>query len=84
MSKPPAAPPELPGHPHIAYRAGDLMVEAVPVSHLARQFGTPLYVYSRAAIEQAAQDYLAAAQGKPVSLRYAVKANSSLAILQLL
>ena len=75
---------ELAGHPQIAYRNGQLMVEAVPVAELARRFGTPLYVYSRAAIEQAARAYQNAAQGKRVALRYAVKANSNVAILQLL
>ena len=84
MSQARAATAELPGHPHLAYRNGALMIEAVPAAELARRFGTPLYVYSRAGIEQAAGAYQAAAQGKPVSLRYAVKANSSLAVLQLL
>jgi diaminopimelate decarboxylase len=75
---------ELPGQPHMAYRNHVLMVESVAAADLVRQFGTPLYVYSRAGIEQAAGEYQAAAQGKPVSLRYSVKANSSLAVLQLL
>ena len=80
------AQPTLPGHPHIAYDGDSLHIEQVSASALAASFGTPTYVYSRAAIEQAAQQYLHAAQGSPtpVALRYAVKANSNLAVLQLL
>ncbi len=76
--------PNLPGHPHIAYDGPTLRIEARPAAELAAEFGTPLYVYSRAAIEAAAQAYEAAAAGQRVALRYAVKANSSLALLQLL
>ncbi len=74
----------LPGHPHIAYSGGELMLEGVRADELARRFGTPLYVYTRAGIEQAARAYADAARGRPIALRYAVKANSNLAILQLL
>ena len=77
-------PQDLPGHPQIARHGATLMIESLPAADLARRFGTPLYVYSRAAIEQAARAYSDATQGRPVALRYAVKANSSLAILQLL
>ncbi len=77
-------PQTLPGHPHIARHGATLRIESLPAAELARRFGTPLYVYSRAAIEQAARAYSDAAQDRPISLRYAVKANSSLAILQLL
>nr|WP_231385766.1 diaminopimelate decarboxylase [Thiomonas sp. FB-6] len=60
------------------------MVESLPAAELAARFGTPLYVYSRAAIEASARAYADAVGDRPVALRYAVKANSSLAILQLL
>lgn len=76
--------PTLPGHPHIAHISGQLKIEQAAAADLAREFGTPLYVYSRAAIDAAAGAYEAAAAERPVALRYAVKANSSLAILQLL
>jgi diaminopimelate decarboxylase len=78
--------PTLPGHPHIAYLDDALHIEQVGAAAIAQAHGTPTYVYSRAAIEQAARDYMqAAAQSTvPVALRYAVKANSSLAVLQLL
>ncbi|WP_018915089.1 diaminopimelate decarboxylase [Thiomonas sp. FB-6] len=74
----------LPGHPHIARHGATLMVESLPAAELAARFGTPLYVYSRAAIEASARAYADAVGDRPVALRYAVKANSSLAILQLL
>ncbi|MBU6439813.1 MAG: diaminopimelate decarboxylase [Betaproteobacteria bacterium] len=60
------------------------MIESLPAAELAARFGTPLYVYSRAAIEASARAYADAVGDRPVALRYAVKANSSLAILQLL
>ncbi|WP_079416539.1 diaminopimelate decarboxylase [Thiomonas intermedia] len=76
----------LPGHPHIVYNGATLQIEQVTASSVAEAFGTPTYVYSRAAIEEAAQLYsqAAAASPVPVALRYAVKANSTLAVLQLL
>ena len=51
---------------------------------LAQRFGTPLYVYSKAAILSAWQRFTQACGGHPHCVCYAVKANSSLAILQLL
>lgn len=51
---------------------------------LAERFGTPLYVYSKAAILSAWQRFTQACGGHPHCVCYAVKANSSLAILQLL
>ena len=76
----------LPGHPHIVYNGATLQIEQVTASAVAEAFGTPTYVYSRAAIEEAAQLYSQAAAASPVhvALRYAVKANSTLAVLQLL
>ena len=50
---------------------------------LAEQFGTPLYVYSRQALESAYQAYAQAFADTPHLICYAVKANSSLAILNL-
>jgi diaminopimelate decarboxylase len=62
---------------------GRLMCESVPLDELARAHGTPLYVYSRAALEQAFQAYETALAGSPHLICYAVKANSNLAILNL-
>ena len=80
--------PNLPGHPHIAYCDASLHIEHVSATALAQEFGTPTYVYSRAAIEDVARQFMDAAAASPagaaVDLRYAVKANSSLAVLQIL
>ena len=40
----------LPGSPHIAYRGTSLMIEGCALDDLAREHGTPLYVYSEAAM----------------------------------
>lgn len=58
-----------------------LQVEAVPLTAIAEQFGTPTYVYSRAALTEAFQAYQHALAGRRASICYAVKANSNLGIL---
>ncbi|MEX0387113.1 diaminopimelate decarboxylase [Spiribacter onubensis] len=63
---------------------GILNIEDCAVPALAEQFGTPLYVYSRAAIESAWRAYDQAFADRDHLICYAVKANGSLAILQLL
>jgi diaminopimelate decarboxylase len=62
---------------------GHLHIEDVALDTLAERFGTPLYVYSRQALESAYQDYVRAFADTPHLICYAVKANSSLAILNL-
>ncbi|MCA1926156.1 MAG: diaminopimelate decarboxylase [Thiobacillus sp.] len=62
---------------------GALHVEGVSLETLAARFGTPLYVYSRAALETAWQAYADAFADTPHVICFAVKANSSLAILNL-
>ena len=62
---------------------GRLHLEGVALDTLAERFGTPLYVYSRAALESAYQAYAQAFAATPHLICYAVKANSSLAILNL-
>jgi diaminopimelate decarboxylase len=47
----------LPGHPHIAYKNGDLYVEHQRVADLAAQHGTPLFVYSKASMLDALAAY---------------------------
>jgi len=66
------------------YRDGELFAEQVSLTKLAEQFGTPCYVYSRAVIEHNFRAYEQALQGSPHLLCYAVKANSNIAVLQLL
>ena len=67
----------------ILRKNGALYVENVPLERIAAQLGTPCYVYSRAAIEQAWQEFAAGCAGRDVLICYAVKANSTLAILNL-
>jgi len=61
-----------------------LYVENLALSELASQYGTPLYVYSRSAIEQQLQAFDQAFGKQPHLVCYAVKTNSNLAILNLL
>ncbi|MEP7296042.1 MAG: diaminopimelate decarboxylase [Burkholderiales bacterium] len=72
----------LPGSPHLAFRADALFIEDCPVADLARRFGTPLYVYSRAAMLSALGAYQRALVGRDHLVCYAMKANSTLAVLQ--
>jgi len=74
--------PKLPGHPHISYRGNDLFVEDVRLSDLARQHGTPLFVYSKAAMLSALAAYQRGFAGRKAQICYAMKANSSLGVLQ--
>ncbi|MDP1644339.1 MAG: diaminopimelate decarboxylase [Thiobacillus sp.] len=62
---------------------GRLHLEGVALDTLAERFGTPLYVYSRQALESAYRAYVQAFAETPHLICYAVKANSSLAILNL-
>lgn len=66
------------------YRDGELFAEGVALSAIASRFGTPTYVYSRAHIEAQYRSYADALQGMPHLVCYAVKANSNLAVLNLL
>lgn len=66
------------------YRDGELHAEDVPLSQLAEQFGTPLYVYSRAAFETNFNALDQAFSSVPHLVCYAMKANSNLAVLNVL
>ncbi len=63
---------------------GALACDGVSLETLARRFGTPLYVYSADAIEERLRMFEQALAGREHLVCYAVKANSSLAILKLL
>ena len=63
---------------------GELHAERVPLTTIAERFGTPCYVYSRAAIEASYDAFDAAFAGVPHLVCYAMKASSNLAILNLL
>ena len=72
----------LPGSPHIAYRGENLFIEDASLVDLAQRFGTPLYVYSHAAMLDALASYQRALVGRDHLICYAMKANSNLAVLQ--
>lgn len=76
------AAPYLPGAPFVAYRDGELWVEGVRVADLARAHGTPLFVYSTAAMRTAVAAYQRGLAGRDALICYAMKANSTLAILE--
>jgi hypothetical protein len=68
----------------ISIVGGELHAERVPLSEVAARFGTPCYVYSRAALEAAFRVFDAAFEDTPHLVCYAVKANSNLAVLNIL
>jgi len=74
---PPAARP-------FAYRNRTLHCDSIPLTALAEDYGTPLYVYSASQISERFQLFQHAFAERPHTVCYAVKANSSLAILRLL
>jgi len=65
-------------------RGGELFVEQVALSEIAERFGTPCYVYSKALLVDAFEQYRQAFGAREHLILYAVKANSNLAILKLL
>jgi diaminopimelate decarboxylase len=72
----------LPGAPWLARRNGQLHLDGAALDALADEFGTPLYVYSRHAMREAAGAYQRALKGRSHLICYAMKANSTLAVLQ--
>ncbi len=75
-------PDMLPGHPHFSYRGDALFAEDVRLGELARMHGTPLFVYSKAAMLSALAAYQRGFDGRDAQICYAMKANSSLGVLQ--
>jgi diaminopimelate decarboxylase len=72
----------LPGAPYLAREGGELRLEGHSLAELGRRFGTPLFVYSRSAMRASFDGYASALKGRPHLICYAMKANSSLAVLQ--
>ncbi|MBL8867016.1 MAG: diaminopimelate decarboxylase, partial [Planctomycetia bacterium] len=69
---------------HFAYRHRSLYCEDVPVAELAREYGTPLYLYSEATlVHHLTQIQTAFAEAKPI-ICYSIKANGSLSIARLM
>ena len=70
--------------PHFDYQDGVLHAEGVALSAIAEQFGTPTYVYSKARLLENFDAYANACTGRDALVCYAMKANSNLAVLNLL
>lgn len=70
---------------HFQLRDGELYAEDVPMTRIAEQYGTPVYIYSRATLERHARVFREALQplGK-IHLAFAVKANPNLAVLRVM
>lgn len=66
------------------YREHQLHAEDVPLAAIAAHYGTPCFVYSRAMLEQQFRAYQEALGTHPHLICYAVKANSNLAVLNVL
>ncbi len=69
---------------HFEYNGDELCCEQVALAELAAQFGTPLYVYSRATLERHWHAFDRALADRPHLVCYAVKANSNIGLLNLL
>ena len=70
---------------HFEYRDGVLHAEDLPLSVIAEQVGTPVYVYSRATLERHAQVFKAALAHLPnAHIAFAIKANPNLAVLKVM
>jgi len=66
------------------YKNEQLYVEDLPVKQLAEEFGTPLYIYSRATLERHWHAFDSALGEHPHLICYAVKANSNIGILNVM
>ena len=69
---------------HFLLQDGALYAEGLPVAKLAERHGTPLYLYSRATLERHYRAFDAALGTLPHCVHYAVKANSNIAVLNVL
>jgi len=69
---------------HFEYQNGVLHAEGLALTAIAEQYGTPAYVYSKAQLLENFAAYADAARGRDALVCYAMKANSNLAILDLL
>lgn len=66
------------------YQQGELHAENIALTAIAQKFGTPTYIYSRAHIEAQYRSYADALQGVEHLVCFAVKANSNIAVLNIL
>src|SRR5690606_39000933 len=70
--------------PWYAHRDGELFAEDVRLANIAERHGTPTFVYSAGAIREAYREFADACAGRRVTICYALKANSNLAVIDLL
>lgn len=69
---------------YFSYQEGQLCCEQVPLANIAKLHGTPTYVYSKGALTNHFLQYQQALGTHPGTICYAVKANSNIAVLQVL
>lgn len=69
---------------YFQYKAGEMFAENVALSSLAHHYGTPSYIYSRTTLERHWRAFDDAFSDMPHCVCYAVKANSNLAVLNVL
>ena len=69
---------------HFFYIGNNLIAEGVSITSVAEKFGTPCFVYSKAALEDNFGAYKKAFGDHPHLICFAVKANSNLAVLNVL
>ncbi|HTN71573.1 MAG TPA: diaminopimelate decarboxylase [Methylomirabilota bacterium] len=67
---------------HFEYRAGEMFAEGVPVKRIAKEVGTPAYVYSRATVKRHFRVFDQAFSKVPHIVCFSVKANSNIALLR--
>ncbi|MES2878211.1 MAG: diaminopimelate decarboxylase [Pseudomonadota bacterium] len=72
----------LPGQPQLAYRGNELFSEDLRLSDLAKEHGTPLFVYSKGSMLSALAAYQRGFAGRKVQICYAMKANPALGVIQ--
>ena len=66
------------------YKGDSLLAEAIPVADIAQKYGTPCFIYSRATLERHYGVYQEALKGCPHLICFAVKANSNIAVINVL
>ena len=69
---------------HFNYQGDSLFAEATPVADIVSKYGTPCFIYSRATLERHYSVYEKALEGCPHLICFAVKANSNLAVINVL
>ncbi|WP_029523153.1 diaminopimelate decarboxylase [Persephonella sp. KM09-Lau-8] len=68
---------------YFRYKGNQLFCEDIPAKDIVAEYGTPVYIYSKKAIEDKIKQYKEAFSGYPTQICYAAKANSNLSILKI-